>query len=404
MDLLERMGRVLRSPAFKVLLILLLIVLLLIPLLLVYGLIWERESRAQGVRARGRPPVGTRAAAARALPGGALHGAHRDGAGRQAHRADPGAPGRVHARDPGGRGPRRRQDPAPLDLRGAGLCRAAEALGTLRRRRASPTSPPRWWRCGGAMSRSCSGCRASPGSRRRRSSRLPVPAPPSCPSRRASASRRPTFPASMPSSPGAGARCCPIPSSRRRPSPLRSISPSTAPSRSRSRRSRARRACRSPPIGRIRASPALSCRTSGRSRPQGFTAAWRIPHLARSVPEAWSLAETGLERLQPYAFGVTLIDPVDFYSLVNRAAKYGIMFVAMAFMAVFCLEIVSGRPRASGAVPVHRHRAGLLLRAPAVAGGAPGVRPGLSRGLDGDRRRCSPSMSGRRCRARRGDW
>jgi len=40
MDLLERMGRVLRSPAFKVLLILLLIVLLLIPLLLVYGLIW----------------------------------------------------------------------------------------------------------------------------------------------------------------------------------------------------------------------------------------------------------------------------------------------------------------------------------------------------------------------------
>ena len=38
-----------------------------------------------------------------------------------------------------------------------------------------------------------------------------------------------------------------------------------------------------------------------------------------------------------------MIDPVDFYSLVNRAAKYGIMFVAMAFMAVFCLEIVSGR-------------------------------------------------------------
>ena len=75
----------------------------------------------------------------------------------------------------------------------------------------------------------------------------------------------------------------------------------------------------------------------------GFTAAWKIPHLARSVPEAWSLAETGLERLQPYAFGVTMIDPVDFYSLVNRAAKYGIMFVALAFMAVFCLELVSAR-------------------------------------------------------------
>jgi inner membrane protein len=77
--------------------------------------------------------------------------------------------------------------------------------------------------------------------------------------------------------------------------------------------------------------------------PQGFTASWRIPHLARSVPEAWSLAEAGLERLQPHAFGVTMIDPVDFYTLVNRAAKYGIMFVALAFMAVFCLELVSVR-------------------------------------------------------------
>ena len=75
----------------------------------------------------------------------------------------------------------------------------------------------------------------------------------------------------------------------------------------------------------------------------GFTAAWKVPHLARSVPDAWSLTDAGLERLQPYAFGVAMIDPVDFYSLVNRAAKYGIMFAALAFMAVFCLELTSGR-------------------------------------------------------------
>ena len=76
----------------------------------------------------------------------------------------------------------------------------------------------------------------------------------------------------------------------------------------------------------------------------GFTAAWKIPHLARSVPEAWSTSEATLQRLEPYAFGVSMIAPVDFYSLVNRAAKYGIMFVAMAFMAVFCLELVAARP------------------------------------------------------------
>jgi inner membrane protein len=76
---------------------------------------------------------------------------------------------------------------------------------------------------------------------------------------------------------------------------------------------------------------------------QGFTASWKIPHLARSVPEAWSLGDGGIERLQPFAFGVTMVDPVDFYSLVNRAAKYGIMFLALAYMAVFCLELVSQR-------------------------------------------------------------
>jgi inner membrane protein len=32
---------------------------------------------------------------------------------------------------------------------------------------------------------------------------------------------------------------------------------------------------------------------------------------------------------------------VDFYSLVTRAVKYGIQFLALAFMAVFCLELMS---------------------------------------------------------------
>jgi inner membrane protein len=76
---------------------------------------------------------------------------------------------------------------------------------------------------------------------------------------------------------------------------------------------------------------------------KGFTATWKVPHLARSVPDAWSLAEAGIDRLSRYAFGVRMVAPVDFYSLVNRAAKYGLMFVTLAFMAVFCLELLSGR-------------------------------------------------------------
>ena len=34
---------------------------------------------------------------------------------------------------------------------------------------------------------------------------------------------------------------------------------------------------------------------------------------------------------------------MDFYDLVTRAAKYGVLFVALAFMAVFVLELLSGR-------------------------------------------------------------
>src|SRR5262245_40776255 len=49
-NLLEVLGRTLRSPAFKFFLILFLILLLVVPLFLVYGLIWERESRARTVR------------------------------------------------------------------------------------------------------------------------------------------------------------------------------------------------------------------------------------------------------------------------------------------------------------------------------------------------------------------
>ena len=50
MDVFEGLRRTLRTPAFKFFLILFLIILLLVPLFLVYGLIWERETRAQGVR------------------------------------------------------------------------------------------------------------------------------------------------------------------------------------------------------------------------------------------------------------------------------------------------------------------------------------------------------------------
>ncbi len=77
---------------------------------------------------------------------------------------------------------------------------------------------------------------------------------------------------------------------------------------------------------------------------EGFSARWQIPHLARSVPQEWTLAPQQFN-LDPFGgakLGVNFFVPVDYYNLVDRAAKYGIMFVAVAFGAVFLLEMLAG--------------------------------------------------------------
>lgn len=75
----------------------------------------------------------------------------------------------------------------------------------------------------------------------------------------------------------------------------------------------------------------------------GFTANWQVPHLARSVPQAWAANDQGIERLQPFLFGVSFYQPVDFYDLINRSVKYGVLFLAAAFMAVFLFEVLSAK-------------------------------------------------------------
>jgi inner membrane protein len=77
--------------------------------------------------------------------------------------------------------------------------------------------------------------------------------------------------------------------------------------------------------------------------PAGFKAEWTVPHLARSVPQSWNLADEGLDRFGSYYFGVSFFQPIGFYDLVNRAVKYEVIFVALAFLAVFVLEVLSDR-------------------------------------------------------------
>ncbi|WP_181700572.1 cell envelope integrity protein CreD [Chthonobacter albigriseus] len=90
-------------------------------------------------------------------------------------------------------------------------------------------------------------------------------------------------------------------------------------------------------------------------RADGFAAVWRIPYLARGFPQAW-IFEDDPSRLSNLAVGVDFKDPVDFYALVERALKYGLMFISAVFGVVFVLEVLSPR----GIHPVQYLLVGLI--------------------------------------------
>lgn len=77
----------------------------------------------------------------------------------------------------------------------------------------------------------------------------------------------------------------------------------------------------------------------------GFRANWKVPHLARSVPQVMSIGpgDPGANALSSYSFGVDFQSTVGFYSLVDRSLKYGLMFIAVAFMAMFMMELLAER-------------------------------------------------------------
>ncbi|RQH05832.1 cell envelope integrity protein CreD [Paraburkholderia dinghuensis] len=73
--------------------------------------------------------------------------------------------------------------------------------------------------------------------------------------------------------------------------------------------------------------------------PQGFEADWQIGNLALNRPTV-SIGEQ-----QPNSdaqVSVALIDTVDFYSQVSRAAKYGFLFIGFTFVALLMFDILFG--------------------------------------------------------------
>jgi len=77
--------------------------------------------------------------------------------------------------------------------------------------------------------------------------------------------------------------------------------------------------------------------------PSGFKAAWEVSYYGRAFPQAWLDADyaDAASALTRCAFGVSLMTPVDSYRLVERATKYGVLFVVLLFTGFFLFETLA---------------------------------------------------------------
>ena len=83
---------------------------------------------------------------------------------------------------------------------------------------------------------------------------------------------------------------------------------------------------------------------------QGFDAVWRLSALATTAPQdiiagkpvcaQGAPDEASAQKGCADAFGVSFIDPVNPYALSDRATKYGLLFVALTFVAVGLFEFM----------------------------------------------------------------
>ncbi len=80
--------------------------------------------------------------------------------------------------------------------------------------------------------------------------------------------------------------------------------------------------------------------------PRGFSATWQVSHYGRDFPQEWSTHGTvtapAATAIESSAFGVNLFQAVTAYRTIERASKYGVLFLGLVFMTFFLFETLSG--------------------------------------------------------------
>jgi inner membrane protein len=75
--------------------------------------------------------------------------------------------------------------------------------------------------------------------------------------------------------------------------------------------------------------------------PTGFRARWEVSSLASNAQSQYcEVLRTSDAARALDAISVSLVDPVDTYTQVDRATKYGVLFVLLTFVAFFMFELL----------------------------------------------------------------
>lgn len=87
--------------------------------------------------------------------------------------------------------------------------------------------------------------------------------------------------------------------------------------------------------------------------PEGFSATWLVSNLTRTYPQSADIAAYSAEiygdnsgsrsAITRFTAGVDLYESVSLYRMVKRAVDYGILFIAVSFVALFAFEMITRR-------------------------------------------------------------
>jgi len=76
----------------------------------------------------------------------------------------------------------------------------------------------------------------------------------------------------------------------------------------------------------------------------GFRGTWKVSYFGRPYPQQWrrsdGFAGSLPQQMAASAFGLRLIDPVDFYRMSDRSVKYATLFVVLTFLGFALFEIL----------------------------------------------------------------